>query len=148
MHKLCTKLFAAISALVLADIFCPASEAQGQSQNQGQSQTQNQSQGQGQSNGIRRRRRRRTFEGNPNGSAWAPGKDNSQNTNQLKNEMKLQERRERRQYEQSMMQVKEQQQQQYETEMLQKLGSQRPAIKQGNKDVRKVRQQTGANDDN
>jgi hypothetical protein len=46
------------------------------------------------------------------------------------------------------MQVKDQQQQQYEKDVMQTLGSQRPDIKQGRQDIKKVRQQTGANNNN
>jgi hypothetical protein len=96
--------------------------------------------------GLRRNRARVRQPANPLGPAFVKGQDNAQNPNRLKSGMKVQERRQRHQYQQAMSQVKEQQQQEYEKEMLQTLGSQRPVIKQSRKEISKVRQATGANE--
>jgi len=92
--------------------------------------------------GNRRRRRNGV---NPAGPGWVAGQDGAQNAKLLRRRMRMQERRQLQQYDQAMTQVKEQQQQDYEKSMLQKLGSQRPAIKQGHKDVEQIRNETGAN---
>jgi len=79
------------------------------------------------------------------GPSWIAGQDGAQNVNKLKRQMKIQERRQLHQEEQAILQVKEQQQQQYEKEMLQKLGSQRPAILKNKEDIDQIRQTSGAN---
>jgi len=88
---------------------------------------------------------RKTVDANASGPAWAKGDDGAQDTRTLKRRMKLQEQRQLRMEDQAIMQVKEQQQQQYEKEMLQKLGSQRPAILQNKQEIDQIRQNTGAN---
>jgi hypothetical protein len=88
---------------------------------------------------------RQTVDSNASGPAWAKGDDGAQDARALKRRMKAQEQRQLRQEEQAMMQVREQQQQQYEKEMLQKLGSQRPAILQNKQEIDQIRQNTGAN---
>lgn len=79
------------------------------------------------------------------GPKWSPGEDGAQDAKKLRAQMKIQEKRQLRQYDQAMQQVQEQQQQQYEKDMLNTLGQQRPAILQNKQDLEKIRQKTGAN---
>lgn len=89
--------------------------------------------------------KRKVGKGNVVGADWTPGEDGAQNSQKLKQKMKVDQRRLDRQYQQAQMQIKEQQQQQYEKEMLNELGQQRPAILQNKKDIKNIRESTGAN---
>ena len=97
--------------------------------------------------GARQRARQRQSQAVTNriGPDWMKGQDGAQNVKRLKHGMKQHEYRQVHQYEQAMMQVREQQQQEYDRAMLEKLGSQRPVIQQNRQDIRRVRQETGAN---
>ena len=81
----------------------------------------------------------------PAGPAWIKGQDGAQNTRKLKQQMKIQNRRMMHQYDQAQLQVREQQQQEYEKAMLPNLASQRPKIQQNRQDIKRLRQETGAN---
>jgi hypothetical protein len=89
--------------------------------------------------------KRKVKAGNVVGADWTPGEDGAQNAGKLKQKMKVDQRRLDRQYQQAQMQIKEQQQQQYEKEMLNELGQQRPAILQNKKDIKNIRDSSGAN---
>lgn len=83
--------------------------------------------------------------GNELGPRWASGTDGAQDPKTLRRQMKVQERRQLKQYDQAMQQVQEMQQQEYEKEMLKTLGQQRPQILDNKEQLQKIRQQTGAN---
>ena len=79
------------------------------------------------------------------GPRWAVGTDGAQDPKRLRRQMKLEEKRQLKQYDQAMQQVQEMQQQQYEKDMLKTLGQQRPQILNNKEQLEKIREQSGAN---
>lgn len=78
------------------------------------------------------------------GPKWSIDTDGAQNPKKLKQEMKAQERRQLKQYDQAMQQKQELQQQEYEKEMLKTLGEQRPEVLKNKEELEKIRRKTGA----
>lgn len=79
------------------------------------------------------------------GPEWSPGLDGAQNPTALKKEMKQEEKRELRQYNQAMQQKTEEQQLEYERSMMPKLAGQRKSVLRQKKQLNEIRQESGAN---
>jgi hypothetical protein len=79
------------------------------------------------------------------GPDWTPGLDGAQNPASLHSQMKQEEKRERRQYNQAMQQKLEQQQLNYEKDTIPALAGQRKNILKQKKELKEIRQESGAN---
>jgi hypothetical protein len=79
------------------------------------------------------------------GPEWSPGLDGAQNPAALHKQMKQEEKRELRQYNQAMQQKTEEQQLEYEKNVVPKLGGQRKTVLQQKKQLNEIRKESGAN---
>lgn len=79
------------------------------------------------------------------GPEWSPGLDGAQNPAALHKQMKQEEKRELRQYNQAMQQKTEEQQLEYEKSVVPKLGGQRKTVLQQKKQLNEIRKESGAN---
>ncbi len=78
------------------------------------------------------------------GPNWTPGKDGGQNPTTLLKEMKQENKREQRQYRQTMEQNIEQQQLDYEKKTIEKLKDQRKGILGDETELKQERKESGS----